>query len=72
MKTDQKIKNYLPPAALTLAREADENLVIYFMWPYAGPKLMCWMQGRAWFPPQILVQCYTRVNMCTHGLAMFY
>ena len=29
-----KIKFKIPPAALTMVSGADENLVIYFMWPY--------------------------------------
>ena len=33
-----KIKIKIPPAALTIVSGADENLVIYFMWPniYCG------------------------------------
>ena len=30
-----KIKFKIPPAALTMVSGADENLVIYFMWPKA-------------------------------------
>ena len=29
-----KIKFKIPPAALTMVSGADENVVIYFMWPY--------------------------------------
>ena len=29
-----KIKFKIPPAALTMVSGADENLVIYFMWPH--------------------------------------
>jgi len=36
-----KIKFKIPPAALTMVSGADENLVIYFMWP--NGKHLCYL-----------------------------
>ena len=47
-----KIKFKIPPAALTMVSGADENLVIYFMWPYCC--ILC-------TPPHMVLQLYWRL-----------